>query len=37
MALTAIAINCSLKRAGEPSSTDKMIRLLADELAKHQV
>jgi multimeric flavodoxin WrbA len=38
MALTAIAINCSLKRSGsEVSSTDKMIRLLADELAKHQV
>lgn len=38
MALKAIAINCSLKRSGdEPSSTDKMIRLLADELAKHRV
>lgn len=38
MALKAIAINCSLKRSGdEISSTDKMIRLLADELAKHQV
>src|SRR5688500_1606163 len=38
VALKAIAINCSLKRSGgEDSSTDKMIRLLADELAKHQV
>lgn len=38
MDLKAIAINCSLKRSGdEPSSTDKMIRLLADEMARHQV
>ncbi len=38
MTLKAIAINCSLKRSGaEPSSTDKMIQLLADEMAKHQV
>ena len=38
MSLKAIAINCSLKRkTGEPSSTDKMIELLAVELAKHQV
>ena len=36
--LTAIAINCSLKRSsGEPSSTDKMIELLAGELRKHDV
>ncbi len=35
---TAIAINCSLKhKAGEPSSTDKMIELLAGEMAKHGV
>jgi multimeric flavodoxin WrbA len=34
----AIAINCTLKRSGgEPSSTDKMIRLIAGELAKHEV
>lgn len=34
----AIAINCTLKRSGgEPSSTDKMIELLAGELAKHKV
>jgi multimeric flavodoxin WrbA len=36
--LTAIAINCTLKRSGdEPSSTDKMIGLIAGELAKHDV
>lgn len=38
MALKAVAINCSLKRGGgEPSSTDKMIRLIGGELAKHDV
>ena len=38
MALKAIAINCSLKRSsGEPSSTDKMIGLIAGELSRHQV
>ena len=38
MPLKAIAINCTLKRSGgEPSSTDKMIRLIAGELEKHQV
>ncbi len=38
MALTAIAINCTLKGSGgEPSSTDKMIALVAGELAKHEV
>lgn len=38
MAVTAIAINCSLKhKQGEPSSTDGMIGLIAGELAKHQV
>lgn len=38
MALTAIAINCSLKRSsGEPSSTDTMIGLVAEELGKHGV
>jgi multimeric flavodoxin WrbA len=36
--LTAIALNCSLKtRAGEDSSTDKMIGLLATALAAHGV
>lgn len=35
---TAIAINCSLKpTTGEPSSTDKMIGLLADEFKKHGI
>lgn len=35
MALSAIAINCTLKRSGsESSSTDKMIDLLAGELRK---
>jgi multimeric flavodoxin WrbA len=36
--LTAIAINCTLKRSGgEPSSTDKMIDLIAGQLRKHGV
>jgi multimeric flavodoxin WrbA len=36
--LTAIAINCTLKRSGdEPSSTDKMIDLIAGRLRKHGV
>lgn len=35
---TAIAINCSLKpTTGEPSSTDKMIGLLAGEFKKHAI
>ena len=38
MPLSAIAINCTLKRSGgEPSSTDKMIEIIAGELAKHDV
>ena len=38
MALSAIAINCTLKRSsGESSSTDKMIGLLVGELKKHDV
>lgn len=38
MALKAIAINCTLKHSGgEPSSTDRMIGVIAGELAKHQV
>ena len=38
MPLSAIAINCTLKRSGgEPSSTDKMIALIAGELRKHDV
>lgn len=36
--LSAIAINCTLKRSGgESSSTDKMIGLIAGELRKHGV
>ena len=35
---TAIAINCSLKPSiGEPSSTDKMIEMLAGEFKKHGI
>ena len=38
MALAAIALNCTLKRSGgEPSSTDKMIELIAGELRAHGV
>lgn len=38
MTLTAIALNCSLKgKDDEPSSTDKMIALIAGELGKHGV
>lgn len=38
MPLSAIAINCTLKRSGsEPSSTDRMIGLIAGELRKHGV
>ena len=38
MALSAIALNCSLKKSGgEKSSTDTMIGVLAEALAKHDV
>lgn len=38
MTLSAIAINCTLKRSGaETSSTDKMIGVIAGELKKHGV
>lgn len=38
MPLTAVAINCSLKRSGgEASSTDEMIGLVTRELRKHDV
>jgi multimeric flavodoxin WrbA len=39
MTLTAIALNCSLKRSsgGETSSTDKMIGLLVSELKKQGI
>jgi multimeric flavodoxin WrbA len=36
MALSAIALNCTLKTRGE-SSTDRMIALIAGELARHDV
>ena len=36
MSLTAIALNCTLKTEGE-SSTDRMIGLIAGELARHDV
>jgi multimeric flavodoxin WrbA len=36
MALTAIALNCTLKPEGA-SSTDRMIGLIAGELAKHDI
>jgi multimeric flavodoxin WrbA len=38
MPLTAIALNCSLKGGGgEPSSTDKMIGLVAEALGQHGI
>src|SRR4051794_9565197 len=38
MPLTAIALNCSLKRSdGEDSSTDRMIGLIVSELRKRDV
>ena len=38
MTVTAIAINCSLRKSGgEVSSTDKMIGVLAEAFAKHDV
>lgn len=38
MPIKAIAINCTLKKSGgEPSSTDRMIGLIAGELKKHGV
>jgi multimeric flavodoxin WrbA len=38
MTLTAVAINCTLKRSGkDSSSTDTMIGLIAEQLAKHDV
>lgn len=37
MDLKAIAINCTLKAGTEASSTDLMISVLANELAKHRV
>lgn len=37
MGLKTIALNCTLKASGEPSSTDAMIGLLFRDLAKHGV
>jgi multimeric flavodoxin WrbA len=37
MDLKAIAINCTLKAGTQASSTDLMITVIANELAKHQV
>lgn len=37
MRLGAIALNCTLKASGEPSSTDAMIGLMLGDLAKHGV
>lgn len=38
MSITAIAINCTLKRStGEPSSTDKLLGEVAAALGKHDV
>jgi multimeric flavodoxin WrbA len=35
--LTAFALNCTLKPSPEPSSTDRMLDLVADELENHDV
>jgi multimeric flavodoxin WrbA len=35
--LKAVAINCTLKQGAEASSTDLMIAVIANELAKHRV
>jgi multimeric flavodoxin WrbA len=35
--LSAVAINCTLKRGTQTSSTDLMISLIANELTKHRV
>jgi multimeric flavodoxin WrbA len=35
--LRALALNCSLKSGGEPSSTDVLLREVLDALAKHGV
>lgn len=38
MDLTAVAINCTLKRCSDPpSSTDRMIGVIAEALSKHDV
>ena len=35
--LTAFALNCTLKKSPEPSSTDRLIDLVTDELDRHDV
>lgn len=35
--LTAVALNCTLKRSGDPSSTDKLLGELLAALARHGV
>lgn len=35
--LRAVAINCTLKASPEPSSTDRMLALVADALTEHEV
>lgn len=37
MPIRALALNCTLKPSPEPSSTDRMIQVLADALAEHDV
>lgn len=37
MALTAIALNCTLKTSKDPSSTEKLLREVLDALAEHKV
>lgn len=37
MALTAMALNCTLKTSKDPSSTEKLLREVLDALAEHKV
>jgi multimeric flavodoxin WrbA len=36
-AIAAVALNCTLKPAGEASSTDRMLGLIVDQLATHGI
>jgi multimeric flavodoxin WrbA len=36
-ALAAVALNCTLKPGGEPSSTDRMLELVIEQLATHGI
>ena len=36
-AIAAVALNCTLKPGGEESSTDRLLGLIVDELARHDV